>query len=429
MKRQIINRQQFKTGFILSCLTLISNLILSQSPMTMDQMDSLIRSSTYKIEFTDSKLNGPGLDWLLKEADIANYFLIGERHGTAETPQLSASIYENISKGGYDHAILEIGEYAAYKVQSLLNSGGFYELESFLNNPDYTESIAFLDWKEEASLVSSITQNSAQGNEAIWGVDQEFIFGCAMYLDMLKETAYTEDQKKEIELLHQSLQENKFLLGSDIKQDLEQLKKLYDPSKDKASIGLLDALIISNRIYGRFRGEITRIEANTMRENLMKTTFRDLILEYEKLTGKSSKVFIKMGGYHSAPYIGMGKTSFGTFVEEWAISRNEVAFNLFIDINGGKIISSGQDNPKGGNDVIEAKSQLGIIDPTESDLNTRHVFSKLLKDRSTILLIDLRPLRANMDRVSPFLNDKAINLITGFDAYLAIPNVTPSTAY
>ncbi|TJY37778.1 hypothetical protein [Pontimicrobium aquaticum] len=430
MKKNSTFHCLIKTSLIINFLffVLSVNFANGQSTFNANAFDSIVKANTYPIQFNGKDISGQGSQWLINEASKSNYFLVGERHGTANIPNISGAIFSKLTEVDYHLAALEIGRQASIEVQEILKNGGYDSLKTFLENPKYFQAIAFLDWKEESLLASRIVSESKLKEKAIWGLDQEFLFGFKMYLERLRKLATTDTQKNLLSKLDLQLEENRFLMGSPIKNDLTELKSLFVDNND--ALSLLDALLISNKIYGRFRGEITRVESNAIRENLMKQNLVHLISNYEKQQGISPKVFFKFGGFHSAPSLSNGMSTLGTFIEEWAISRNETAFNIYIDAVSGQTLASGQDNVEGGKGTIQVMSYFGSIDPDKSpDDKSRHVFINQLKNTNGLFLIDLRPLRKHLYELSPFLNSKAVQLITGFDAYLAIPNVSPGTPF
>ncbi len=403
------------------------NSLFSQNTLSPETFDSIVAANTYKITFDGKNISGQGANWLIDEAKQANYFLVGERHGTSDIPAISGAIYSKLVTAGYHYAALEIGRYAALEAQEILKNGGFDAMKNYLETSDYFQAIAFLDWSEESRLATRIVMESPLKEKALWGLDQEFLFGCKMYLERLEKLASTDEQKTLLSKLSEQLKENKFLLGSDINEDLVTLLKTFNDNE--YATGLLESLIMSNKIYGRFRGEITRNESNTIRENLMKQNLVDLVTYHEEVDGKTPKVFFKFGGFHAAPNLGNGMSTLGTFVEEWALSRNESAFNIYLDAVSGTTLASGQDNPQGGDGTVEVVSNFGRINPDEVDPSSKNVFADKLYNQNELFLVDLRPLRKRLYELEPYLNTRAVKLITGFDAYLGIPNVKPGTPF
>ena len=247
-----------------------------------------------------------------------------------------------------------------------------------------------------------------------------------MYIEILKSYSTNDEQKKLVNEIESSYKENPFFLAASDGKIFKSLKNEFEKSNNDRAVSLLESILESNHIYGRFMGRIERAESNVLRENLMKKNFVEFFNKEEKKYGKAPKVFFKFGGYHAAPHIDrFARISLGTFIEEWATVRNEKAFNLLMDANGGETFTSGQDGGDG-NSTKPARSLVGVIDPNETDEDRKHVFADLLHNNNNIMLIDLRPLKKRLSKWK-FLNRSARMLISSFDAYMAIPNVKPST--
>jgi hypothetical protein len=103
---------------------------------------------------------------------------------------------------------------------------------------------------------------------------------------------------------------------------------------------------------------------------------------------------------------------FGNFLEEFALLRDERFFNVHVDCLGGS--------------MREPRSENAVPCPSYYLGGDGALRSLLPTDRPS--LIDLRPLRARLGRWT-FLSERERMLILGFDAYLAVPNVTPATLF
>lgn len=102
----------------------------------------------------------------------------------------------------------------------------------------------------------------------------------------------------------------------------------------------------------------------------------------------------------------------GNFIEELATGRGERFFNLHVDCLG-----STMRNPQSGDAV-----------PCPSYFLVEQSALREVMNPDALTLIDLRPFRARLGRY-PFLSERERALILGFDAYLAVPNVTPATLF
>lgn len=411
------------------CLTILAVPLAAQDDAKRMEFVSLVAANTYPISFADGRIAGEGLTWLVEEANAAQYFLIGERHATADIADLSAALFEALVPVGYHHAALEFGPFAGKKAEELLRSGGYEALKSFLETPETYQAIAFLDWAEEAQLAARVVDASPVKEGALWGLDQEFVFGMGMHLNTLDELASKDAQRQILTTLRAAYEDERFAMASTDPAVIQELKGLFQETNTTEAVELVDALLFANHVYGRFLGKISASQSNTDRENYMKDNLVDFVHAREAKTGAAPKVFFKFGGFHSAPSIDSdGAMSLGTFVESWARSRDETAFNIYMDCNGGLHRASGQDSSTGGDSEQPCTSYFGSIGADAESRQRIHIFNDLLAENNDILLIDLRPLKKQLGEWS-FLDNRARKLIAGFDAYLALPNVSAATPF
>jgi hypothetical protein len=395
-------------------------------------LEQLVADNHYLMQWDDSRATGPGLDWLVAEGAKSQYFLIGERHGLAQIPALSASIYAGLANNGYRHAALEIGPFAAIQVEARLDEGGYPTLENFLTTPAGYSSVAFLDWKEEAVMAADLYASSKNKQGFFWGLDQEFSQGLAAYLSYFEASAENDEQLAAIRDMRAALDADPRRFVNTLPSEMAEFADLFaDHSSPEVTL-LAEAIVESNTIYGAWAkpARIAKAEANVRREDYMKSNLIKLIRQTRKETGESPKVFFKFGGMHAAPSVDMlnGRITLGTFVEAIARADDQIAFNIFVECTSGGRKSSGQDKDGGTDDVRECNSFLG---PTIADADAdqeRHLFSDVLSETDDMVVFDLRPLRLRMNEFK-FLSDSDREVIASFDAYVVIPNVGESTSY
>jgi len=393
----------------------------------------ILRENVYEVTFDGNVASGPGIEWLVAEGAAAQYFLIGERHGLAEIPRISSSIYRGLAKVGYDHAALEFGPYAGQAVEAALAEGSLAELERYLTDPVSFGSVAFLDWVEEAEMVADIYTHSSARKGVLWGLDQEFLGSFGVHLAYLAEHAETEEQRQAVDAMQTRTQEVEHFF---LRLSPDELSEFASRFTNHSSVELkrrLADLQFSHNLYGPWarpkRGP-SRAVSNVEREELMKRNFLQFVRATRESTGKDPKVFFKFGGFHAAPSIDsqFGRITLGTFVEEFAKVESGSAFNLFMECYSGQRKGSGQDGNVDPSEAFECASGLGQIDPAGDWSEGRHPFSDYLDEADEVLLVDLRPFRDRLDEF-PFLSRDVQDVFAGFDAYLAIPNSTESIEY
>lgn len=370
--------------------------------------DSTLAAHTYTATLEEGKLTGPGADWLVARGRESDHFLMGERHGTAEIPQVAASLYERLSEHGYGPAALEIGPFAAQATNDALRAGGYPALRSLITRYE-GPVVPFLNRKEESEMAARM----AEAGATIWGVDYEFIFSLPMHLDALAEEAETEREQKAVRKVRSQMKEKWGgeagpSIGTADPSAFRALRAAFEPRGDEAALARIDAMLESNAIYAPYvREEGSFPESDRRRENLMKEQLISYVRAWEKKRGEAPSVF------HKNAHIGKlapkdRHVTFGAFVAEWSRARGEESFHVLADCNGGQIPKTGQGG--GG----ECTAYLG----GEDSPFTGH----LRENRITV--IDLRPLRKYLG--ASFLSPELSRAIVSNDAYVAIPGVEHS---
>ena len=380
---------------------------------------------------TARQLKGRGIDWLVQEGAKAQYFLVGERHELAEIPRISSSIFAGLAGTGYRHAALEFGPFAGKQVEMALKAGGYEALESYLTSATGHNSVAFLDWREEARMAADMFARSPNKDDFFWGLDQEFAGAFGAHLAFLEKNSVTEAQRLAISEMRAGMDDDRYFVNLPT-ASLERFLNQFRDHGSQEVRALVRAIELSHHIYGPWAtpSRLARAESNIIREDHMKDNFLARVRATRQRTGSDPKVFFKFGGFHAAPGIDTtnGRILLGTFVEAYARMNGYQAFNLFMECHSGSNRSSGQDSGQPANIKQACGSYLGKIDAEATPSAERHMFSEYLDNSDQVLLVDLRPLRMRMNRFK-FLSTDARELLVGFDAYMAIPNATESTSF
>lgn len=396
--------------------------------------EALVKANTHEITFENNKLGGEGLQWLLEEGAKAQYFMVGERHGLAEIPEVSAQLYEGLVDRGYSYAALEFGPFAAMKAEEALNKGGYEALSDYLSSKEGYYSIAFLDWVEEAKMAARMHAASPIKEGAIWGLDQEFGPAAYSHFLHLEKLAKGDALQSKIIELQKAALSDEFYLANVPEEALKGLRSDFEVEGSTEAMALLDDMLISRHIYGpwakprRLHGSAS----NIIREDYISSNFVKEVMKAREKTGKDPKVFFKFGGGHSAPTIDLknGRFLLGMMVEYFAKIGGKTAFNILIDCSSGGNQSSGQDAVGKGQE-LSCNSMFGEIAKEGEDMTGKNIFSKVLAEKEksgSILLIDFRPIRMSLYSYK-FLTDEERGELSGFDAYMTIPNTHPSTSF
>lgn len=370
--------------------------------------DSTVAANTYAATIENDRFTGPGTDWLVARGREHVHFLMSERHGTTEIPKVAATLYKRLSAHGYGPVALEVGPFAATAINKTLAQGGYPALEDLITRYERSP-IAFFDQKAEAEMAARMTEAGA----TIWGVDYEFIFSLPMHLDALANEAETQREREAVRQVRKRMEEEwggegGQALAKAKPSALRALRSAFEPRGDEEALARIDGMLESNAIYAPYvRDTGSFATSNRRRETLMKEQLVDYVRDWESSRGALPKIFHKNAHAEKIAPSDLHVT-FGAFVAEWARGRGEETFHVLADCKGGQIPESGQGG--GG----ECTAYLGGKDSP---------FTDHLRD-NRITVIDLRPLRQYFG--ASFLSPAQRRRIVSYDAYVAIPDVSPS---
>jgi len=388
--------------------------------------DRIVAAHTYKLHVVNGKLEGPGARWLAKQGARVHHFMIGDRHATAQIPRVAAAIYRLLAPEGYDRAALEIGPYTARMVDRELKSGGLKGYKRWLRHASGPHGgnggfllTGFTDWQGEARLAATVVRHGGK----VWGLDQEFAFSLPLHLNALAKKAHTKAEHLAVRRMRKRARHEPHALARVTPEQWAALRKPFAKAGDEDAVRRINALAFSSRIYAPYTKKGgSFFFSNVDREHRMKEVLLHDIRGYESRHKKAPRVFYQFGGFHSARQRNDfdGRVPLGAFVTQWAIVRGEKTFHLFMDCNGGRNLTTGGNSTK-------PEPCADFFSTSTQNYQGHQGKSALLKhlDGKTLTLIDLRPLRKRFYDWD-FLNDRTREMILGFDAYLAVPNVTPA---
>ena len=249
-------------------------------------------------------LSGPGAALLLERLPDAQFILVGEDHGFAGPPQITAALAAAARQYGVIHHVAEIGPHSAEWVSGVLSRDSTDELAKALEGRPLT--LPFLNMREDAELAACILESGGD----IWGIDQEFIGSPIMHLQTLHDRAKGEAAKAKLrELLAAETEafatgnQGAFFMFAVTGEIFAELESYF--SRDKAALELIASLRESAGIYQSFaRGE--NFVSNTDRIELIKNQFLE---SYSAARGRAPRAIFKMGAIH----VGRGTTFLNTF--------------------------------------------------------------------------------------------------------------------
>ena len=360
-------------------------------------------------ETSPGRYAGAGWDQLIADGANSQFFMIGEQHGVADIVRFATTAQRVLAERGYTHAAIEVGPWSTDVAERQIRSGQG-KLAAYLRKPGYRISIPFLFQQEEVHLAEQIVGSSPDRVDALWGLDQEFVFSGPVVVDVLGGLARTSGERASVLALASRVTAKPELIGAAPWAENAALETAFAGNPKGREV--VAALKLSNEIYAPFTGRGgTGYEGNLRRENYLKANFVKAFNAAEKRNGRPPKVFLKFGGNHAQKgFTGTNVPGLGNFLAEWGAARNFSFTNIMVECVGGQA-----HNP------IEDKHL-----PCEAYYSKDSAIARMPKpDRMT--LVDLRPLRPLLRRMTD-LDEESRKLILSFDYYLAIKDVRPATA-
>ncbi len=395
-----------RVGVLLALLGLVAGRpALSAEAMATD---ALLASLTMPLRIEGRSLEGPGADWLLAQAAAADFFLLGEQHTTAEIGRLSAGLFERLAPAGYSVAAIEVGPWSTRRMESMLRDGE--DFERYLAEPAHRTVFPFYVLREDAEFLRAVIARSPRKDDVLWGLDQEFVGAAPVLLDELERLATSAEQRALLRPLRAASGTDRMALATGSDAPWQSLHEAF--AGNAAAQAIIADILVSRRIYAPYmeRGG-SYFLANDERERYMKTQLATRLDQSTGPRGEWPKVFLKAGAYHLAyGHSPTGVLSLGTFVREYAHARGRTVFSVHVDCLGGE----STDVFAGGTAPCKS-AYLGPDSPLWK-----------LVDVQKPTLIDLRSLRAKRSAWRDW-DEQSKSLILAYDAYLALPNVTPGT--
>lgn len=422
------------------CLTFVFSFILSfiilgfaQDSVQIDNSPLInkLKENSRPITYRNGKLVGMGADFLFKEAEKSQFFLVGEEHGIAENPLFAAAVLHELNRFGYKYFAAEIGRLTATRLEKSAQTRAAREVFADFNRR-YPFSLPFFNWKEEGILLETIFELPAGKISTIWGLDQEFFFSPIYHFERLRELAPNPKSKAIVNEYYEKIRfelikstetknpSDSFLITAR-QTDFVKLRVSFG-KKDTEAQQIINDLQKSAEIYQKnFRGEI--YANNLQRSQLLKRRF----MEYYNLalmSEKKPKVFFKFGAGHVSRgrnYVNVFDV--GNLASEIAETNGLNSFHVLV------LAANGAQNkffPFVGNESDKKKP-----------LDAAKVYSYFevkpftqLAEGTGWQVIDLRPLRSSVGtkRLGKLPNGVA-ELIFNFDAVLLVAYATPATFF
>jgi hypothetical protein len=348
--------------------------------------DDLIRTALTSQQYD---LEADGLKFLLDEARINDFFLLGELHGDNEIPALLRILWPVMWKQGYRHIAAEVSPWAAYQLEFVPAGKG--------------PTVVGLWTKQEASDVHAFANSNAN---VIWGCDIEEAQPQMLIAELASLNAGDLDLKRMVELTK----------GGYTRKIAPTLLDLAKKSKGREDavvndVSLRENLIETLEVETNRLGLDTKMIAQNERERLMKEQFLKHFRR-DAAGGSPSKVLLRFGRNHlHRGYDARGISTLGNFVAEFALSEGKTTFNVGAFGAGGKATLLGETW-----NADERKDELAFALLAEEAKYSTTVF-------------DLRALRMKLHRIPQEKRSALETNLTywadSYDALICYKTVTP----
>jgi hypothetical protein len=291
-----------------------------------DDLSRLLRDNSWKVETSATGLSGPGAARIVAWSREAQFFLLGENHGSAGIARFATGVAKALGPVGFRHTVVEADPLVTDHMVRLLKQGGMPAFANWLATDQRQRAVPFFAWREEADFAVA-----ALANGPVWGVDQSFLAAAHVHLDAI--AAQTRDRSARTMAQAMAAEARADVIGWLAKVDRARIVALRDaiPARDAAARRIADLLVQSAAIYSPFSGgQGSWHRANLARETLMKRSFLGYYDAAAKRGGPPPRVLFKFGAWHLQR--GLSETnvpSLGNFLAELALARyDRPVFNL-----------------------------------------------------------------------------------------------------
>ena len=384
------------------------------------------------LKFEAGRLSGAGATFLLNEAKAAQFFLIGEDHGIAEMPELTAALFQDIYPFGYRRLAVEAGPITARQLTKLAAAPDAAAAFGAFNREN-PFALPFFYWREEAAMLATVMKTTKGANDTFWGLDQEFVVSPKLHFKRLVEIApdkqakdvaggYYEQTRTEVERMIKAKNPSLNFFAAAKDEDFKRLNDAFKPKPGSEAAEILAELKVSWEIYAQiFSGR--GYESNAQRSQLMKTHFTRYYRAALSREKTPPKALFKFGANHVRK--GRNYTNvydLGNFTAELAAFNGLPSFHLLV------VGASGTQNgylPFLGNDA-DRKKPINVAEAF-SFFDAKPLVAAAGDGWS---VLDLRPLRPLLHggKLGPLPKGLA-DLIWGFDAVLVIRQVRAATLF
>ena len=389
-----------------------------------DPLGEALRTNRSTLSLTDDGgLTGPGADLLLAEGERSQFFLVGEEHGIAEVPEVTAALFRALRPAGYRHLAVEIGATTADTLEGLARSPE--PIDAFVEFfAAHAPGTAFFTAREDAEMLIDAVRTTGGAEGTIWGLDYD-ILADRYPLRRLRDLAPNDEARRAVESaieradrgLARAVEESNpmgSVMFSGPDTVFDALVEAFGPDPDPEAARILHTLTETVRINGHFvAGE--GWESNERRARLNKKRLADRYREAAAAEEAPPRAVFRFGSYHMM----RGRTGTNVYdIGQLAASIAELngleSFHLLMVGGPGTLRQQFDPRTFGWMHVPVSSIRSAGLAPLAAELAEGWT------------LFDLRPLRplADADRLGD-LDPAFEQMIWAFDAVLVLVGSTP----
>lgn len=260
------------------------------------------------MSLTDGKLEGDGADLLRAALPDAQFILIGEDHGFADSPEIALALAREARTYDVMHHVIETGPRTDALLTGILEGGDEDDLAVFLTGRPL--AMPFANMAEDARLADYFVDEAVTGSNPLWGVDQEFLGSSLIYLENLLAMAPSANAadlaRARLDTERQAFATGNLgalFLMSGTPEDFAELHTAFSGNAEAEA--LIRELSESADIYALY-GRGANYASNAERVALIRRQFLDA---YRAAEGPAPRALFKMGASH----LGLGTGSLNTF--------------------------------------------------------------------------------------------------------------------
>ncbi len=296
---------------------------------------SVAEAQILTMTLEDGSLQGAGADELRSRLPGAQFILIGEDHGFADSPEIALALARDARPFGLVHHVMEVGPDTDALLTETLRNGDPQAVATLLKGRPL--AMPFASLAEDARLADYFVDQSGSGIDPLWGVDQEFVGAPLIALETLVRRAPDEaagtiagDWLSRERAAFAAGDLGNILLMTARRDDFDALLAAYSGSDD--AVRIIKSLAQSAEIYRLYNSG-----ANYARNAARVALIRKQFLENYAAAGEPApRALFKMGASHLAKGTGPLNTfDLGALTEGLAAANGlDVLRILFIPLEG-----------------------------------------------------------------------------------------------